>query len=198
MLTSFLDKMMIFNFSLTQTFPILFYCQRESFVSDIFPLSPKGIPIYLFHRVQETVTVKSDSIAISTNYILTFCQKRENRQCSFLNTGEIPLQTQNLKINIEQISILDETHELAFFVCNHTSASGNFIGLTHASQGKIIAESFKFDQKENSFYKTEKYIQPDCMTTNQPSQTELSKCHDREKIAEFLRKLPSAFSKTKA
>ena len=187
MLTSFLDKMMVFNFSLTQTFPILFYCQRESFVSDIFPLSPKGIPIYLFRRVQETVTVKSDSIAISTNYILTFCQKRENRQCSFLNTGEIPLQTQNLKINIEQISILDETHELAFFVCNHTSASGNFICLTHTSQGKIIAESFKFDQKENSFYKTEKYIQPDCMTTNQPSQTELSKCHDREKIAEFLR-----------
>ena len=30
------------------------------------------------------------------------------------------------------------------------------------------------------YYKLDKYIQPDCITTNQPSQTELSKCHDRE------------------
>ena len=46
--------------------------------------------------------------------------------------------------------------------------------------GKILAESFQFDWKESIFYKLDKYIQPDCITTNQPSQTELSKCHDRE------------------
>ena len=48
----------------------------------------------------------------------------------FYNTGEIPLYTQNLilRIKIDQICFL-ETHELAFFVCNHTSVSGNFIFL---------------------------------------------------------------------
>ena len=52
-----------------------------------------------------------------------------------------------------------------FFVCNHTSASDNFICLS--SHSKILAESFQFDWIENIFYKLEKYIQPDCMTTNQ-------------------------------
>ena len=68
---------------------------------------------------------------------------------------------------------------MSFFVCNHTSASNNFICLS--SLGKILAESFQFDWKENIFYKLEKYIQPDCITTTQPSETELLKCHDREK-----------------
>ena len=66
-----------------------------------------------------------------------------------------------------------------FFVCNYTRASGNFICLS--SHGKILAESFQFDWKENIFYKLEIYVQPDCMMTNQPSQTEFSECHDREK-----------------
>ena len=60
-----------------------------------------------------------------------------------------------------------------------TNASKFILCLT--SHGKILAERFQFDWNENIFYKTEKYIQPDCMTTNQPSQTELSKWHDREK-----------------
>ena len=50
----------------------------------------------------------------------------------------------------------------------------------HLMHGKILAESFQFDWKESIFYKLDKYIQPDCIMTNQPSQTELSKCHDRE------------------
>ena len=38
---------------------------------------------------------------------------------------------------------------LPFFVCNHTSASGNFNCLS--SHGKMLAESFQFDWKENIF-----------------------------------------------
>ena len=92
-----------------------FFCQRESFVSGIFPSSP--------NRKRSTYNISAGfkkqsvfrAITVSTNCLLTFSQKRENRQCYFfLNKGDIPLSTQNLKINIDQICIL-ETHELVLF-----------------------------------------------------------------------------------
>ena len=145
--------------------------------------------------------------------MLTFSQKRENRPCSFFKTRMRYLCRLEIWKLISIRFVFWRLTSLPFFVCNHTSASGNFICLS--SHGKILAESFQFDWKENIFYKLERYIQPDCITTNQPSQTELSKCHDREKrswnlrsahshnwnlrsrLAESWRKLPSAFSKTK-
>ena len=69
---------------------------------------------YIFRQGSRNLKKQSvfKAIAVSTNYMLTFSQKRENRPCSFFKqTGEIPLQTQNLKINIDQICTL-ETHEL--------------------------------------------------------------------------------------
>ena len=61
-----------------------------------------------------------------------------------------------------------------------TRAEAAILSVFHLMHGKILAESFQFDWKESIFYKLDKYIQPDCITTNQPSQTELSKCHDHE------------------
>ena len=115
------------------------------------------------------------AISVSTNYILTFSQKRENRPCSFFKTRVRYLSRFKYWKETSIRFVFWRRTSLPFFVCNHTSTSGNFICLS--CHGKILAESFQFDWKENIFYKLEKYIQPDCMTTNRP----LSKCHDRDK-----------------
>ena len=52
-----------------------------------------------------------------------------------------------------------------------TREEAAILSVFHLMHGKILAESFQFDWKENTFYKLDKYIQPDCITTNQPSQT---------------------------
>ena len=49
--------------------------------------------------------------------------------------------------------------------------------LSLSSHGKILAESFQFSWKENIFFKLEKYIQPDGITTNQPSQSIKNRNH---------------------
>ena len=77
---------MVFNFSLTQELSLFFECQRDSFVSAIFPSSPKAIHIF-----RQGSRNSRCSLAVSANYILTFSQKRKNDSVLFfLNTaGEI-------------------------------------------------------------------------------------------------------------
>ena len=152
-----LDKIMVFNFSLTQKLSPFFFIARRAALFLAFFLPHR---ISYFGRVQETVGVQ---IAAPTNYILIFSHKRKNRTCSFLQHGwDTSLDSKSE--NKYRLDLFSETHEPAFFVCNHTSASGNFICLT--SHDKIIAESFQFDWEEKIFYKTEQYIQSDCKTTN--------------------------------
>ena len=153
---------MVFNFSLTQELSLFFECQRDSFVSAIFPSSPKAIHIF-----RQGSRNSRCSLAVSANYILTFSQKRKKWQCSFFfKHGGWDTSLDSKSENKYRSDLyFGDSRVCLFFVCNHTSASDNFICLS--SHSKILAESFQFDWIENIFYKLEKYIQPDCMTTNQ-------------------------------
>ena len=89
------------------------------------------------------------------------------------------------------------TRDLLVQMAYHTSARGNFICLS--SRGNILAESFQFDWKENIFYKLEKYIQPDCTTTNlrqtslvKPNYQYMYKCHDRDEKRSFTQLKPES------
>ena len=169
-----------------------------SFLTESGPYISAG-----FKKPEETVRVQSDC-SINKLYVDIQPEKRKPTVFFFETNGW----DTSLDSKSENKYRSDSSRACLFFVCNNTSASGNFICLS--SHGKILAESFQFDWKENIFYKLEKYVQPDCMTTNQASQTELSKRHDemarsahsrnwnlRTRLAESWRKLPSAFSKTK-
>ena len=107
------------------------------------------------------------ALAVSANYILTFSQKRKNDSVLFfLKHGGWDTSLDSKSENKYRSDLyFGDSRVCLFFVCNHTSASDNFICLS--SHSKILAESFQFDWIENIFYKLEKYIQPDCMTTNQ-------------------------------
>ena len=76
---------MVFNFSLPQSFFLL--PEGQLCFWNFFFLTESGPYISPVFKKQAVFR----GIAVSTNYILTFTQKTENRPCIFLNTGEIPL-----------------------------------------------------------------------------------------------------------
>ena len=128
-----------------------------SFLTESGPYISAG-----FKKPEETVRVQSDC-SINKLYVDIQPEKRKPTVFFFETNGW----DTSLDSKSENKYPSDSSRACLFFVCNNTSASGNFICLS--SHGKILAESFQFDWKENIFYKLEKYIQPDCMTTNQPS-----------------------------
>ena len=171
-MTIFLAKIMVFNFSLTQKLSLFFLLPEGQLCFWNFSFLADERSIY-FGRVQETVGVQSDC-SIYKLYIDIQPEKRKAAVFFFLKHGwDTSLDSKSENKYRSDLYFGDSR------ACLFLSASGNFICLS--SHDKILAESFQFHGKENIFYKLEKHIQPDCMTTNQPSQTELSKCHDREK-----------------
>ena len=76
---------MVFNFRLAQKLsPFFFFCKRKSFVSGIFPSSPKAVHIY-FGSVQSDYSINKLFIDIQP-------EKRKPTVSFFKkNKGDIPL-----------------------------------------------------------------------------------------------------------
>ena len=154
---------MVFNFSLTQELSLFFECQRDSFVSAIFPSSPKAIHIF---RQGSRNSRCSERLPHQQIIYWHSARKEKMTVFFFLKHGGWDTSLDSKSENKYRSDLyFGDSRVCLFFVCNHTSASDNFICLS--SHSKILAESFQFDWIENIFYKLEKYIQPDCMTTNQ-------------------------------
>ena len=171
-----------------------------SFLTESGPYISAG-----FKKPEETVRVQSDC-SINKLYVDIQPEKRKPTVFFFETNGW----DTSLDSKSENKYRSDSSRACLFFVCNNTSASGNFICLS--SHGKILAESFQFDWKENIFYKLQRNIfnQTAWRQTNPVIWTQLLKCHDqilrrarsrnwnlRTRLAESWRKLPSAFSRTK-
>ena len=181
----------------------IFYCQRDSFVFGFFPSSPKSVHIF---RQGGRNSRCSDRSQYQQIIYWHSARKEKTNRVLFLKHGwDTSLDSKSENKYRSDLYFGDS--RACLFLSAIKPAQAAILCLS--SHGKILAESFQFDWKENIFYKLEKYIQPDCMMINLPSQTELSKCNDyvrsahprnwnlRTRLAELWRKLPSAFSKTK-